>query len=70
MLFFRSSKISSHSSLQPSCVNKDSVSASELHGSGRDVEHGGVELLPFEGGTFHVPALLQHVVHLLWREKV
>lgn len=51
-------------------VNVDSVGVSELHGSGWDIKHGGVKFLPFEGGAFHIPALLQHVMHLLWKENV
>lgn len=37
----------------------------ELHGAGRDVEHGRVELLPLERRSLGVPALLQHLVNFL-----
>lgn len=40
---------------------------SKLHSTGGDVEHGGVKLLAAEGGALGVPALLQHLVHLLQR---
>lgn len=40
---------------------------SELHRAGWDVELAGVELLPLEWRPFGVPAFLQHLMHLLWR---
>lgn len=43
--------------------------ASELHGAGRDVKHGRVELLASERRPFSIPALLQHLVHFLQRNR-
>lgn len=42
----------------------------ELHGARRDVEHGGVKLLPLERRPLGVPALLQHLVNFLLGREV